>query len=245
MIKLGARLGEGKVAEVFELGRDVLKLYRAGIGPEAARREADNLRILAGRQLPVPRALDVIEHDGRWGLWMSRAAGSPLAAPMGEADGVDAAIALAVRLHQQVHQQSGLGLMPLKTRLAGQIGRAALLSEAERQAALDRLAALPDGDRVCHGDFHPFNVMVDGETPTIIDWLDATCGPPAADVARSYLLVPHNMPELAERYLELYLRDAALERAAVLDWLPVLASGRLSENVPQEEARLLALARSV
>lgn len=243
-MEIGRRLGEGKVAEVFELGADVLKLYRAGVGPEAARREADNLRIIAGLQLPAPQAFDVVELDGRWGVRMTRAAGMPLAAQMAEAGGFDAAIGLAVGLHRQVHRQPGLGLMPLKARLAGQIGRAALLAPEERRAVLDRLDALPDGDRVCHGDFHPFNVMVDGATLTIIDWPDATCGPPAADVARTYLLALHNLPDLAERYLDRYLDDAALERATVLDWLPVLAGGRLSENVPEEDARLLALVRS-
>ena len=242
-MELGRLLGEGKVAQVFEAGGDVLKLYRAGIGPEAARREAENLRVIERLPLPVPRVLGVVEVDGRWGVRMSRAAGAPLAEQMVGASQIDAAVAAAVELHRRVHGQPGTGLTPLRERLAGQIGRAVQLSDGERRALLDRLGELPGGDRVCHGDFHPFNVMVEGAMHTIIDWLDATCGPPAADVARTYLLVLHNMPDLAERYLDMYLADAALERADVLDWLPVLAGGRLSENVPHEEARLLALVR--
>ena len=41
---------------------------------------------------------------------------------------------------------------------------------------------------VCHGDFHPLNVMVDGERASVIDWTDAGLGPREADVARTALL---------------------------------------------------------
>jgi len=51
------------------------------------------------------------------------------------------------------------------------------MTAAERAA----LRELPDGEALCHGDFHPRNVIVDGDELTIIDWVDASSGPPAAD----------------------------------------------------------------
>ena len=30
---------------------------------------------------------------------------------------------------------------------------------------------------VCNGDFHPLNVMVDGDRASVIDWTDAGLGP--------------------------------------------------------------------
>ena len=42
---------------------------------------------------------------------------------------------------------------------------------------------------VCHGDFHPLNVIVDGEAATVIDWTDAGLGDPMGDVARTALLL--------------------------------------------------------
>ena len=41
---------------------------------------------------------------------------------------------------------------------------------------------------VCHGDFHPLNVMVDGTRASVIDWTDAGLGPREADVSRTFLL---------------------------------------------------------
>ena len=58
------------------------------------------------------------------------------------------------------------------------------LTPAEKRTVKDALAALPDGNRVLHGDFHPLNVFV-GDADTVIDWVDATSGPAAADLARS------------------------------------------------------------
>ena len=40
----------------------------------------------------------------------------------------------------------------------------------------------------CHGDFHPLNVLVDGDTSMVIDWTDAALGDRHGDVARTSLL---------------------------------------------------------
>jgi aminoglycoside phosphotransferase (APT) family kinase protein len=44
---------------------------------------------------------------------------------------------------------------------------------------------------VCHGDLHPFNLLVDGETVTVLDWTGAVVAPPAYDVAFTSLLLRH------------------------------------------------------
>jgi aminoglycoside phosphotransferase (APT) family kinase protein len=238
---LGRRLGAGRIAEVFEWGADVLKLYGVGIGPEQAQREAVVLDGLSDTGLVVPRALGVVEIDGRWGLRMTRMPGRPLAELM-TGDGFAAGVARFAELHRQMHQQHVAGLMRLKARLATRIGRAQQLDGVTRTHLLDRLVRLPDGDRLCHGDFHPFNIMADGDDLAVIDWLDATSGPPAADVCRSYLLTLQHAPDLAELYLKVRIEGADFDLADVLDWLPVQAAARLDENVPDEVERLLALA---
>ena len=56
-------------------------------------------------------------------------------------------------LHRRINGAPGTGLPALKARLAHNIGRAA--REGVRGRLLDGLAAMPEGDRLCHGDFHP------------------------------------------------------------------------------------------
>lgn len=240
-MQIGRLLGEGRVAEVFEVDAGVIKLYRAGVGPEQAQREANILDALRQSDLIVPRSLGVVEADGRWGLIMSRMPGRPLGEAM--LAGARDVVRILTDMHRHMHGQRVAGLPQLRARLTERIGRAELLTEAERDRLQARLAALPDGDVVCHGDFHPFNIMVDGDRPGIIDWLDATSGPDVADVTRTYLLALHNMPDMAEPYLAARLEGAGFTREDIEAWLPVLAAVRLAENVPEETERLLALAR--
>jgi Ser/Thr protein kinase RdoA (MazF antagonist) len=118
------------------------------------------------------------------------------------------------------------------------------LTEHVRRRLRDRAGTLPDGDRLLHGDFHPYNILGSLEAATVVDWLDATCGPPAADVCRSWLLMQTVSPALADAYLDAYLTISPLPRDAVFAWLPVLAAARLAENVPNETDSLIAMAEA-
>jgi hypothetical protein len=68
------------------------------------------------------------------------------------------------------------------------------LTEVERVKIIETIRALPDGDSILHLDYHPDNIMSDGEASTIIDWMTAARGVPAADVAATlYLLTEGEM----------------------------------------------------
>lgn len=241
----GALIGEGKVAEVFAYGDGrVLKLYRAGQPKRDAEREAAILDVVEAAGIAAPRAFDVEQVDGRWGVVMSRVNGRPFAEPM-LADPAGAApyFAAMARLQVGIHGASGAALAPLKVRLARKL-EASGLDDPVRRRLRDRLGELPDGDRVLHGDFHPFNILGTLEAATVVDWLDATCGSPAADLCRSWLLMQTVSRELGEAYLAAYLGINPLPRDAVFAWLPVLAAARLAENVPEEVEALIAMAEA-
>jgi aminoglycoside phosphotransferase (APT) family kinase protein len=119
-----------------------------------------------------------------------------------------------------------------------------LLDEPLKQILLDRLADMPDGDRLCHGDFHPINVLGQNSRPIVIDWPDACCGDPAADVCRSYLLLKLHAQDIAESYLDAYCGISNMPRANILDWLPFVAAARLAEDVPDDWPRLLEIVRA-
>jgi hypothetical protein len=233
--EIGPLIATGNVAEVFAYGDDVLKLYKPGIGPASAEREASILAWLAGTGLPVPRGKGLVQHEGRFGLVMTRLAGVPFAEPMLAAGPPDPAwFEALVGLHRRVNMVPGAGMTLLVERLAERIGGAPL-DDGVRAGLLRRLKAMPVGDRLCHGDFHPFNVLGTPADATVIDWLDATCGEPAADLCRTYVLMRPWAPEFAEAYVEAY----GLPRAAVMAWLPFVAAGRLAENIPAADRAML------
>jgi aminoglycoside phosphotransferase (APT) family kinase protein len=144
------------------------------------------------------------------------------------------------------------GLPRLADALRRKIGRATSLSDAARAAALEQLTLLeqqPGGHSLCHGDFHPGNVVLSARGPVIIDWNDATLGPPAADVARTQMLFLHGgTPPLAggakQRLVQTlrralfalplhrYRAPIGIDEREVAAWRLPVATARMSEFVP-------------
>jgi len=245
MPEIGPLLGAGKEAEAFEYGEHVLKLYRKPGARSTAFAEAAILSIVADHGLPTPAVHEAGRYGDRWGLVMSRAPGKPLAVLATDDPAiVPAALDAMVALHVRVHAETELRLHPLVLRIADRIAAAPQLDDILRRRLLGTLAALPDGNRLCHGDFHPFNLIGPPKTAVIVDWPDATSGPPTADACRSYLLMLQGAPQFADPYLDRYTAASGFARPDILAWLPVLAAARLCENVPEEAARLLELARA-
>lgn len=237
-VPIGERLGSGKEAEVFAYGPDVIKLYRRPVAKGAAFREAATLALLETLDLPAPRVRQAGLFEGRWGLVMTRAQGRPF----GEMLALESAFEVdrLARLHRDIHGHEGRGLPALKTKLAGNIERAELPGEV-RARLLRRLAGMADESRLCHGDFHPWNVLGSATEVIVVDWLDATAGSPAADVCRSYVLLHPRVPALAEAYVEAYAALAGMAATLIMAWLPVVAAARLAEGVPEDAAALLAM----
>jgi len=55
-------------------------------------------------------------------------------------------------------------------------------------------ATLGDGESLLHLDLHPDNVMLTGEGPFVIDWLNAARGPGEADVAHTWIVLACSTP---------------------------------------------------
>ena len=243
-IELGELLGAGKEAEVY-LYRPgwVIKLTRWRRDHAPARCEDAILRGLE-RTGMAPAPGGVVEIAGRWGVVMEHVTGPVLAERLTAPNGVEEVLSVMVDLHRRVHGWAApTGLPRLKERLTRNIEGTRLLDEPTRRRLLDSLPTLPDGDRLCHGDFHPYNILGNGGGARIVDWLDASAADPVADVCRTFVLIGSVNSALAERYVDAYCAATGMDRTAVHAWLPVVAAARLAEKVPEETERLLALAR--
>jgi len=255
----------GRTGEIYPWNEgQVIKLYRAGSSREYVTREARVSRIAHGLALPAPgvheaETVDGLwEIDGRLGIVYDRVDGPTMLRDLAAHPWrvVRHSKALAT-LHAQVHSASGSGLPDLRERLAHVIDRVAGFPEALRAVARSTLDGLPDGEKVCHGDFHPDNIILREGGPVIVDWGPASCGHPCADVAWTLLLFRFGSPvdqPLAVRLalavfrrisLCVYLRTYALltgtTRHDIERWLGVIAVLRLADRIPEERESLLAL----
>jgi tRNA A-37 threonylcarbamoyl transferase component Bud32 len=240
--RIGRLVAAGGVAEVFERGSRVLKLYKSTAAKPAAFREAGVHAAVEALGLPVPRVWSVEQIAGRWGIVFDRVNQPSFAEHMlnNSGDGPQY-LECMVRLHMRIHAHEAVQFASLKVRLAANIAATKLLGECRKRELLAGIADMPDGDRLCHGDFHPMNILGDVSQPVIIDWPDARRGDPAADVCRSYLLMRLHAAEIAAIYLDAYCATSGIARSAVLSWLPYVAAARLAEDVPKEFDSLIKI----
>ena len=242
---VGRLLAAGNVAEVFEWGSRVVKLYRSPARKPTAFREAAIHATVEAMGLPVPTVWGVLEVAGRWGIVFDRISEGSFAERMREdPSAIPECLEGLARLHRRIHTHPADQFGRLKSRLATSIARAPLLDEQQKQILLARLADMPEGDRLCHGDFHPLTVLCQTSQPMVIAWPDACCGDPAAEVCRSDLLLKLHAEDIAEPYFDAYCGTSNMPRTRILAWLPYVAAARLAEDVSDDFERLLEIVRA-
>jgi uncharacterized protein (TIGR02172 family) len=254
----GKLIGQGRTAEIYAWGDgQALKLYHAGWPASWVEHEAQVTRALAATGLPIPAVGDSLELDGRYGVLFERVAGPSLVRQFSARPWTLArALRAFTDLHLTMHNCVVARLPPQREQLARQIREASPLPEGIREAALERLDQLPDGDALCHGDYHPDNVLMTRAGPIIIDWGSVSSGNPLADVAQTELLLrvgelpsPHLAGWLLafarafvrRAYVRRYLRRRPASANELAAWRLPIAVARLGEGIAGERDKLLRL----
>jgi aminoglycoside phosphotransferase (APT) family kinase protein len=127
--------------------------------------EADVMRLARAHGVPVPAVLDVNGPD----MTLERVSGPTMFEDLPRPPWRLLSHARTlVELHRQVHRVPAPATLP---------------------------APFGDGDALLHLDLHPGNVILSKSGPVLIDWQGSVRGPPAADLAHTYLLlVTGSMP---------------------------------------------------
>lgn len=195
-------------------GHLVLRLMSSETSPQRISREAATHLALIDRQFPVPRVI-VAETDpaplGGPFLIMERLVGSNMVQAAMERTGrLSHMIAMPrslAKVQALLHSIPGnalheaaqkFDLEPDYFTIAAEVDRLTRRAEHARLAGLRAGAAwlarnLPSPAEptvICHGDFHPLNVVMDGETFSgVVDWAQAIVAEPACDVAATRVVL--------------------------------------------------------
>jgi len=222
--RYGERIGIGMSAVIYASKGIAAKVFREGQSRRQAFQEAFTMAAVEDLMIPAPKVFGVETFGNRNVLLMDHIKGISLLDMMiQDPKKTDECIDMAVKLQAKMHQSISSDFRPLKMVLKGNIIASPSLSKEEKERLLIMLSELPEGDAICHGDFHGGNILFDGKTCLIIDWAEVACGAPAADACRSYLDYSMGEMKYEEIYLEKYCASTGRTKEEVMVWLPVVA----------------------
>lgn len=185
------RIGGGLSADVFRLdAHRVLKLMRPDVPVAVARRECAVTQVAADAGLAIAHPRGLVMVGKRCGLLLDYLPENPVLRRVRRWPGaVMVTLAALARYQAAIHRLAPAGGIPhaadvLAHRLGESLADAAAVAHARTL-----LAALPPGDRLLHGDLHMGNIITMPGGLRVVDWSQAMIGVPAADVARTELLL--------------------------------------------------------
>lgn len=252
-------IGQGRTADIYAYSSNqILKLYHSDFPLEAIQNEFRITQLLNDKGLPVPQARVIIDEANRKGIVFERIEGQTMFSIMfRQPSSLQALVHQLAVCHQELHAQSDdeRVLPSQKQVLSGAIQRTKLLSTEDKARILEYLTGLPERIQICHGDYHPDNVMMNEMKNgyDVIDWMTGISGDPAGDVARSWvILTSASLPEdadptirlgfersrdtIVDGYINHYMHLSGVTWQEIERWILPVAAARLEESLPGNEA---------
>ncbi len=255
-IPLEQPIAYGRTAEIYAWQDDqVLKLFYDWFSLENITYELRIAGAVHASGLPVPAVGEIIQVNGRNGLIYRRVDGFSMFEMMARNPWRIFRYARRMaELHAEMHSITiQADIPPQHQKLHDKITHADTLPGNLREKALHVLETMPQGDRLCHGDFHPGNIMITNGGEVVIDWIDSSLGNPLSDLARTTVLIQgaietdqiqNCFSKIAIRiFYTIYNRHYFYLRPGGEDeytrWIPIVAAARLSENIAELEEWLI------
>lgn len=201
------------------------------------------LQTMAGEAgVRVPKILGVEQIDDRFAILSEYIEGQTVAELMEENPAKkDYYLGLLADTQLLINSKSVADIKKLKHKLSREIKALEEIDEIKKYELETRLASMPEHNKLCHGNFGPENVIIDGmDNIVVLDWVAAVRGNAAADAAKTYLKLTLTSTEMAEGYITLFCEKAGTERQYVYEWLPLIAASTLSgKNLSEKEKKVL------
>ncbi|KGE19509.1 phosphotransferase family protein [Paenibacillus wynnii] len=254
-------IGEGRTAEILQhKGQTIVKLYRENVSEQNILREYKVSQFVYTQGIRSPKPFELITMNERKGIVFEQILGPSLLKMISKNPWrVSQYAKMMAELHYSLHKlDASEEIGHQKEMLSRCIKEAPMLDIGEKSAILSYLEHLPEDYKLCHGDFHPDNVLLDQEEAWVIDWMTGAAGDPNGDAARSVIMfskgaIPQQAPlpvklmigfirkRLTKGYIREYLRLSGQSYADIDQWVLPVAAARLVEWLPHtEKEQLLA-----
>lgn len=255
---IGKLIDQGRTAEIFEIGSNkILKLFKDGIHKDAIEYEYNISKILSDNGFPVVNTYELVTHKKRLGIVYDRVYGITMLKNISTKPWYIYKYAKKfAELHFRTHEHIDGNIKNYKRKLIDDIKETNLLDNCCKEKLIAYTNNLPNGNILCHGDYHPDNILVSNNKHYIIDWMTAAKGNSLCDVARTiiilkYAVVSDDMTKVQKFlikflrkiflnvYINNYMRISGSSIEELRMWKLPIAAGRLAEWIPEQEKKIL------
>ncbi|WP_216827864.1 phosphotransferase family protein [Alkalihalobacterium elongatum] len=237
---LGNPIARGNTAKIYLSDNKIVKIFNDFLPDTESIKEANKQSYAYSCGLPVPKILEVTKINGEQAIIMEYVKGETLGDLMFKnKEQAEYYMNVSVDMQLKVHSIIPEGIESMYDKLYSQIETVNNLDKKQKSYMLNKLGSFSYENRLCHGDFHLFNLIKTETQVVVIDWVDSSAGDIRADIYRTYLLYSQFSSELADMYLRLYCEKSGLLRSEVSQWAPIIAGARLSESVSSENSERL------
>ena len=257
MQNLGKPIAVGRTSEVFFWEGKVLKLGYPSSPSDWIEDEFSIGKHVQDMGLPVPKVYERVRINDREGIIFERIEGASLLAELTHKPWkVNQYAKLLAELHVKIHA------IPAPVHLGSQrewvkeeiIDAKEFLTSELQHEILALLDSLPDGNTLCHGDFHPGNIVMTKQGPVIIDWMTVSRGSAVGDVAITSLALKVGKAPVSaiaqqilniignifhSTYLKTYFQIHPEQQQLIRAWRIVMAASHLDVSEPEDRANLL------
>ena len=239
-MNLGKPIASGNTANIYLYENKIIKIFKDHLPDTEPEYETRKQRFAYGSGLRVPNIIDIRKVNGKQAIIMEYVEGHTLGElVMKNMENVESFLEMSVDIQMEIHNVRADELESMNRKLQREIESVKGLDVEIKSSLIKKLESKNSENRLCHGDFHFYNLIKSDNEVFIIDWVDASAGNPLADVCRTYILYSQVSVEIAELYLKLYCEKSGRNRKEILDWAPIIAAARLSENVDTEDSNRL------
>lgn len=182
----------------------------------------------------VPSIEEVSVMDGKWYFKSSIIKGTTLFSMIqSDPDNSDKYLDKMIEIQTSIHKNR-LDKLPFQKEKFADYIKFSNLDKNLKIDLIDMLNTCPRHRKLCHGNLTPHNIIINEGDVCVLDWNHASQGNASADVARTYLWMKINMPDLAESYLDKFCEATSTSKRYVQNWIPIVAAARIAKNNPEE-----------
>lgn len=234
-------VGIGNTATIYEWEEGkVVKLFHRGYPRDAVEREFHNAMVIRDMKFNKPKAYEIVFCDECFGIVYDRGEGESLLDWVIRTGDAEKCATYMAKLHREILKNETSSVSNYKEFLKYHLLKTHSDSLSKQEEVLKLIDRLPAGNVLCHGDFHPGNILISGENIVVIDFMNICHGDYLYDVARTVFLLEYTpIPEevtnkdvliqFRKALADLYLMKMDVNRELIKDYLSVIIAARKGE----------------